>query len=27
MILGPEHGTTLQQGGAKSLTDEGLVLV
>jgi acetolactate synthase-1/2/3 large subunit len=27
MILGPEHGTSLQQGGAKSLTDEGLVLV
>ncbi len=27
MILGPEHGATLQQGGAKSLTDEGLVLV
>jgi acetolactate synthase-1/2/3 large subunit len=27
MILGPEHGVSLQQGGAKSLTDEGLVLV
>ena len=27
MILGPEHGTSLQIGGAKSLTDEGLALV
>ena len=27
MILGPEHGTSLQMGGAKSLTDEGLALV
>ena len=27
MILGAEHGSSLQQGGAKSLTDEGLVLV
>jgi len=27
MILGPEHGTSLQIGAAKSLTDEGLALV
>ena len=27
MILGPEHGSSLQIGGAKSLTDEGLALV
>lgn len=27
MILGPEHGTSLQMGGAKGLTDEGLALV
>ncbi len=27
MILGPEHGTSLQMGGARALTDEGLALV
>jgi acetolactate synthase-1/2/3 large subunit len=27
MILGAEHGGNLRDGGAASLTDEGLVLV